>query len=87
MMRLLAWLFGQDEVGLPLACVPLWQEAQVPGWMPTWRKRAPEKLAVLWHSSHGCVVVTTGTPHIKASTVTAGANCSPKVRSFRCRPC
>jgi hypothetical protein len=41
--------------GLPGACLPLWQVAQVPGRTPTWLKRAPPKDAVLWQDSQPCV--------------------------------
>jgi len=41
--------------GFPIAFCPLWQVAQVPGWMPTWLKRAPANEAVVWQDSQGCV--------------------------------
>src|SRR5581483_6772201 len=42
--------------GLPVAVVPLWQEAQLLV-MPLWSMRAPENVNVLlWQVSHGAVV-------------------------------
>jgi hypothetical protein len=40
---------------LPWTTVPLWQAPQLPGLTPAWLKRAPAKVAVLWHASQGCV--------------------------------
>jgi hypothetical protein len=43
-------------VGLPVAVVPLWQVAQVPGATPVWLKVAGVQAVVLWHVSQEAVV-------------------------------
>ena len=42
--------------GLPVAVVPLWQVAQVPGAMPVWLKVAGVQADVLWQVSQDAVV-------------------------------
>ncbi len=37
--------------GLPVALVPLWQVAQVPGATPLWSKTALDHEVVVWQSS------------------------------------
>ena len=41
---------------LPLAWVPLWQVAQVPGATPAWLNMAGSHAVVRWHASHDAVV-------------------------------
>jgi hypothetical protein len=43
-------------VGLPLALVPLWQEAQVPATTPVWLNVAGSQAVVRWQLSHEAVV-------------------------------
>jgi hypothetical protein len=43
-------------VGLPVADVPLWQVAQVPGATPVWLKVAGVQAVVLWQVSQAAVV-------------------------------
>ena len=43
-------------VGLPVAVVPLWQVAQVPGATPVWLNVAGVQALVLWQVSHAWVV-------------------------------
>jgi hypothetical protein len=38
---------------LPVAVLPLWQEAQLP-LTPAWSKLAPAHVVVVWQSSHCC---------------------------------
>ena len=51
-----AAVVGRWVEGLPVAVVPLWQVAQVPGAAPEWLNRAPENDVVLWQVSHAAVV-------------------------------
>ena len=44
--------------GLPLAVVPLWQVAQLPGDTPVWLKVAGVHAVVRWHTSHCWLVGT-----------------------------
>jgi len=43
--------------GLPVACVPLWQVAHVPGATLAWLNDAGVQAVVRWHTSHCAVVV------------------------------
>ncbi len=43
---------------LPVAVVPLWQVAQVPGATPVWLKVAGIQAVVRWHVSQAAVVGT-----------------------------
>jgi len=43
-------------VDLPVAVVPLWQVAHVPGATPVWLKVAGVQADVLWQLSHEAVV-------------------------------
>ena len=43
---------------LPVAAVPLWQVAQVPGATPLWLKVAGFHADVRWQVSQACVVET-----------------------------
>ena len=45
-------------VGLPLALVPLWQEAQVPATTPVWLKVAGSQAVVRWQVSQEAEVTT-----------------------------
>jgi hypothetical protein len=47
---------GTCVVGLPVAVVPLWQVAQVPGATPVCVKVAGVQALVLWQLSHAAVV-------------------------------
>jgi hypothetical protein len=55
------WQVSQDAVvttwpaGLPVAWFPLWHVAQLPGCTPTWLKRAPANVAVVWQALQGWV--------------------------------
>ena len=51
-----AAVVGRCVVGLPVAVVPLWQVAQVPGATPVWLKVAGVQALVLWQVSHDAVV-------------------------------
>ncbi|MFO1196967.1 MAG: hypothetical protein U1E86_08335 [Burkholderiaceae bacterium] len=44
--------------GLPLAVVPLWHVAHVPGATPVWFMVAGVQAVVRWHVSHEAVVIT-----------------------------
>ena len=46
---------GTWFAGLARALAPLWQLAQEPARTPTWVKRAPAKVMVLWQDSQDCV--------------------------------
>jgi hypothetical protein len=46
---------GTWPAGLARALAPLWQLAQEPARTPTWVKRAPAKVVVLWQDWQGCV--------------------------------
>lgn len=43
------------EAGLPVACMPLWHDAQLPAMTPLWVNLVPAKLTVVWQTVHGCV--------------------------------
>jgi hypothetical protein len=51
-----AAVVGMCPAGLPLAVVPLWQVAQVPGATPAWVNVAGVHAVVLWQVSHDAVV-------------------------------
>ena len=58
----LAWHASHERVvtkwlvGLPIALVPLWQEAQVPATTPVWLKVAGSQAVVRWQVSQDAVV-------------------------------
>ena len=51
-------MVGTCDVGLPLACAPLWQVVQlVAALNPLWSTRAPVHRAVLWQVAQLAAVV------------------------------
>ena len=51
-----ACVVGIWIAGLPVAVLPLWQVAQVPGATPPWLKAAGFQATVLWQVSQDAVV-------------------------------